>query len=140
MIKININLGVKDVKKSVDFYKKLFNFELLLAVSETKEPPFDRIEDEKEYLYALLGDKKVEIMFQQMESLCEDTTYNFDNKPNFTGTLYFETEDIENYLKRLKGVEIVKELDTTWYGMREIYIKDLDGYIIALSEKVDEFN
>jgi len=32
-------------------------------------------------------------------------------------------------------VEIVQDLATTWYGMREFYIRDLDGYLLGFGEK-----
>lgn len=29
----------------------------------------------------------------------------------------------------------VTDLKTTWYGMREFYLKDLNGYILGVAEK-----
>jgi hypothetical protein len=30
---------------------------------------------------------------------------------------------------------MAKELETTWYGMREFYIKDCNGYILGFAER-----
>jgi uncharacterized glyoxalase superfamily protein PhnB len=49
---------------------------------------------------------------------------------------YIDVEDIDEVYKKLKEhVEIAKELETTWYGMREFYIKDCNGYILGFAEK-----
>ncbi len=31
--------------------------------------------------------------------------------------------------------EVVKDLETVWYGMQEFYIKDCNGYILGFAER-----
>ena len=38
------------------------------------------------------------------------------------------------YTKLKDRVRIIRELETTGYGMREFYIKDCNGYILAFAE------
>jgi uncharacterized glyoxalase superfamily protein PhnB len=49
---------------------------------------------------------------------------------------YIDVENIEETYKQLEGrVEIAKTLETTWYGMREFYIRDCNGYILGFAER-----
>lgn len=88
MKKLTPNLMVKDVKKTVDFYKNNFGFELVMAVPETQDGILTEVENHEE-LYNTLKEK----------------------------------------------VEVVKELFTTWYGMKEFYICDNNGYVLCFAEQ-----
>ena len=49
-----------------------------------------------------------------------------------------DVEGIEEFYQDLKSRNIeLTELKTTWYGMQEFYLKDLNGYILGFAEKVD---
>ena len=51
-------------------------------------------------------------------------------------SFYIEVEDINTIYNEIKEkAEVVKELETTWYGMQEFYVKDCNGYILGFAEK-----
>ena len=62
--------------------------------------------------------------------------------PQFNGmaiggslTLYIEVEDIKGlYATLADKTTIVKDMHTTFYGMREFYIRDCNGYILGFAE------
>ena len=46
-----------------------------------------------------------------------------------------ELENLEDFYKNIKDkVDVAKELFTTWYGMKEFYIRDNNGYILTFAE------
>jgi uncharacterized glyoxalase superfamily protein PhnB len=54
----------------------------------------------------------------------------FDH-PTFTGSFYFEPEDVDALWQQLKGkAEVVTELSDYANGMREFSIRDNNGYLL----------
>ena len=133
--KFSPNLMVRNIKKSLKFYTELLGFELKMAVPENKQEIAETIEDDRQYIYALVAAGNIEIMFQIKESLKEDIPALNVGTPNASITFYFEVTNINNVYALLKDkTEMVKDLHTTWYGMQEFYIKDPDGYILGLAQ------
>jgi len=51
-------------------------------------------------------------------------------------SFYIEVEAINALYQEIKPkAEVVKELETAWYGMQEFYIKDCNGYILGFAER-----
>jgi len=49
---------------------------------------------------------------------------------------YIDVEGIDIIYDSIKNkVVIVRKLERAWYGMREFYIKDCNGYILGFGEK-----
>ncbi len=60
---------------------------------------------------------------------------NYD-KISFTGSFYFEVDDVETIWNQLKNkVEIAYNLETFEWGMKEFAIKDNNGYILQFGSK-----
>jgi uncharacterized glyoxalase superfamily protein PhnB len=75
-------------------------------------------------------------MLQNTESLKEDVGVFFENI-GASLTLYIDVENVDDlYVKIKDKVIIYKELNTTWYGQREFYIKDINGYILGFASKI----
>ena len=73
------------------------------------------------------------IMFQQKQSFEDDLVVKID-KIGASVSFYIEVDDVETLYETLKSkTSIHKELDTTWYGAKEFYVKDPDGYILGFS-------
>ena len=89
--KLTPNLMVEDVNSTIEFYKDVLGFELLLSIPE--EGTFD---------FALMKSGNVEIMFQARESLAKDFPPEFKNKKAYEVlTLYIDMEHIEELLKKM---------------------------------------
>jgi uncharacterized glyoxalase superfamily protein PhnB len=57
------------------------------------------------------------------------------DKPQFTGTLYFDMVGVAGYFEQIKNrVEIVWPLETMDYGQTEFGVTDCDGYTLAFAE------
>ena len=51
------------------------------------------------------------------------------------GYFSIEVEDIEALYQEIKSkTDVMIELNTAWYGMREFYVKDCNGYILGFAE------
>jgi uncharacterized glyoxalase superfamily protein PhnB len=67
------------------------------------------------------------------------TGSHLGEKPQFTGTLYFNMVGVREFFEQIKNkVEIVWPLETMDYGQIEFGIRDCDDYVIAFAEAVDE--
>jgi len=135
MKKLNPNLMVKDIKETVNFYVEVLGFEIVMAVSETQDGMDTVLADDKKYVWAQLKNGNVEIMLQELESLKADVTAFSDYQIGASVSFYIEIENVEVFYKKIKDkVEIVKELQTSWYGMNELYIRDNNGYIFCFAQ------
>jgi uncharacterized glyoxalase superfamily protein PhnB len=130
-----VNLAVNDIVSTIKYYQENFDFELQMLVDESKTIFDTEIKKELNYIWAMIKKDGVSIMLQSIESLKEDVGVFFDNI-GASLTLYIEVENVDElYLKIKDKVSIYKDIDTTWYGQREFYIKDINGYILGFTSK-----
>jgi catechol 2,3-dioxygenase-like lactoylglutathione lyase family enzyme len=129
---ITANLMVTNLRKSLDFYCGLLGFTLSMGVDDKREIFTDGVLRD-DLVYVILTHGSGELMLQRRDSLAEDVpVFSADATPGGTFTLYFRGEPADALADRLPDtVEIIKGPATTWYGMREIYIRDPDGYVLA---------
>ena len=132
---ITLNLAVKDIKETIKYYQENFNFKVQMLVDESKTIFDTQIKEELNYVWAMIQKDNISIMLQSVESLKEDVGVFFD-KIGASLTLYIDVENVDElYLKIKDKVNIYKEITTTWYGQKEFYIKDINGYILGFSSK-----
>jgi uncharacterized glyoxalase superfamily protein PhnB len=133
--KLTPNLMVKDIQETVKFYQEVLGFSLVMAVPETPNGMDSHLENGKKYVWAQVENGSIEIMFQEEKSFKEDIPVLSNISLGASASLYMEQEDIENFYASLQGkAEIIKELFTTWYGMKEFYVRDPNGYILCFGE------
>jgi uncharacterized glyoxalase superfamily protein PhnB len=134
--KLSPNFEVRDIRKSVEFYIQHFGFKLIMAVPESQDGVDNVIHSDKEYVYAMIQQDAVEIMLQRSDTFKTDVPFSSGMKIGATVSFYMEVEGIQNLHQSLKNEKLeITELQKTWYGMQEFYVKDLDGYILAFAEK-----
>jgi len=127
-------------KETIKYYQKNFDFEVQMLVDESKTIFDTQIKEELNYVWAMIHKTNVSLMLQSIESLKEDVGDFFQNL-GASLTMYIEVENVDElYLKIKDKVTIYKEIETTWYGQKEFYIKDINGYILGFASKVQEFN
>ncbi len=136
MKQLTPNMAVKDVRKSVEYYVDNFGFKLAMAVDEDESFVNDKLVDAKEYIWANVMNGEVGIMFQRVDSFKEDVGDFFDTLGS-SASFYIEVEDVDVLHDSVKDhVEIHKDIETTGYGMREFYVKDPNGYILAFAQQI----
>lgn len=122
--KLTPNLMVEDVQQTIAFYQDVLGFSILTTVENGDEIGF-----------AIVKRDEVELMFQSRSSLSENVPALTGSSIGASQTFYIEVSDIDQVYAQLKGkVSIVVDLHTTFYGTKEFYFRDINGYILSFSE------
>ncbi|MDR1406471.1 MAG: hypothetical protein LBJ23_00310, partial [Tannerella sp.] len=78
----------------------------------------------------------VELMFQQSDSFNEDVVLAGKTSVGASVSFYMEGKGIETLYAELKDRNLtVSELKLTWYGIKEFYLRDNNGYILGFAEE-----
>lgn len=120
LLECNPMLRTADMKGTIRFYTEVLGFRL--HSSWPKDEP----------CWCDLARDAVSIMFY--------TGDPHDLGPlALTGRLYIRTEDVMGIYESVRSrVEIVEGPDVHFYGMREIAIRDNNGYALVFAQPTDE--
>ena len=122
MDSLSPNIFVRDINKTIEFYKDL-GFSLLMTVPE-----------EGDYVFALMTCEKVTFMFQTMESLGDELP-EIKRQDGGSLLLYIQIRGIREFHDRIRDkVQILKGLEKTFYGATEFSILDPNGYVLTFAE------
>ncbi|MDE5780498.1 MAG: glyoxalase/bleomycin resistance/dioxygenase family protein [Lachnospiraceae bacterium] len=113
-------IAVKNMEKSLQFYKDLFNQEVVLDLGENK---------------TLTCGLALQERFDELAGFPAETMKYRSN----TMELYFETEDFEEFISLLKkypDVELLHEPKAFPWLQRGVRIFDPDGHLIEISESM----
>jgi catechol 2,3-dioxygenase-like lactoylglutathione lyase family enzyme len=112
-------LKVSDLQKSVEFYTGVLGFTIVWRAAND-------------------GGGENCMMQAGPTELLLSTGSQLGDKPQFTGTLYFQMSGVQELFERIKNqVEIVWPLETMDYGQKEFGIRDGDGYTLAFAEPLE---
>jgi uncharacterized glyoxalase superfamily protein PhnB len=110
-------MAVPDIEKAIEFYRQMLGFEFVNQME----------------IWALVQKDGVELMFALLNAHVP-----FD-KPHFTGSLYFDLDDVGELWEKLKDTATVFYPSEDFsYGMREFAIQDNNGYILQFGQDVSE--
>ena len=118
--KITPVLLVEDVEACVKFWMDRLGFEKTVEVPEGNKLGF-----------AILQKGNVELMYQSFVSADKDSAAR--KGPTL---LYVEVEDLNEIIRAIKGAEVVAPVRETFYGTREISVKDPGGHIATFAQFV----
>jgi uncharacterized glyoxalase superfamily protein PhnB len=136
--KLTPNFEVSDIKKTVAFYSENFAFNLIMAVPEAQDGIEQTLSEDKEYVYAMMQKDTVALMFQRSDTFKNDVIFSKGSPIGASVSFYMEVEGIKEFYEIIKNKGLqATELRTAWYGMREFYLKDLNGYILGFAEKAE---
>jgi uncharacterized glyoxalase superfamily protein PhnB len=113
-------LKVTDLQQSIDYYTVTFGFKL-----RWRSP----------------NDGGGENCMLEMGDVCLmlSTGSHLGGKPEFTGTIYFDMEGVEEFYEQVKDrVELVWPLEVMDYGTKEFGVRDCNGYTLAFSESATD--
>lgn len=134
--KLTPNLIVEDVRSSVDWYVDALGFELVVAVPEgTEDHVFSLEGEDRPLAFAMLQHGDVELMMQSPDSMASDLP-GFRAGVGDSVTLYFDVADVEALHERLRErATVLKEPHTTFYGAREVAVRDPNGFALGFAER-----
>jgi len=117
-------LHVKSVEPSLKFWTERFGFKKTIEVPEGDHLGF-----------AALENGGVEVMYQTYSGMQADPANPLakavDQGPSF---LFMEVSDINIVSNALKGAEIVQPIHDTFYGSKEIVVKEPGGHFVIFAQ------
>ena len=120
------NLMVNDVEETIEFYTDILGFTLLMTVPETGKLD-----------WAMVKRNDVVIMFQTKKSLASGLPRLAGEKPGGGLTFYIKVDRVTELHEELfnNEVEIISDLESTFYNTVEFSIVDVNGYVLTFSEE-----
>lgn len=119
LINLRPMLWTEDLTGSVDFYTSVLGF----TANEFNE----------DWGWASLSKDNVELMLSRPNA---HTSYD---KIGFTGTFYFNTDDVDALWEDLKDkARVCYGIEDFFYGMREFAIYDNNGYLLQFGQEIVE--
>ena len=135
--KLTPNLMVEDVAKNLDYYIDVLGFTFVMGVEPGSQEPLMAYERGTELSFAIMQGGGVELMLQNCDSLAEEVPDFSSMQVGGSFCCYIEMEGIEEFYSRVGGkVDLVFELKTQFYGMREFCFRDCNGYYLSFAERV----
>jgi len=120
------NVIVDNVNQAVKYYTEILCFTFITSVPETGT-----------FNWAMVQRDGVTLMFQSLPSLQEDMPELKIMAKGSLGTFFIKVKGIDAYYESLKNkVELGHDMRTTFYGMKEFTVKDLNGYFLTFAEEV----
>lgn len=120
---LTVNLFVKDINRSIAFYKQL-GFEIVMSVPE-----------QGDLVWAMINCGGVNIMLQTIASMGDELPDIDRTQTSGSLIFYIKLKQIRNFFGQIKDrVEVVKGLEKTFYGATEFTIKDADGFHLTFAE------
>ena len=123
--KITPILFAAEIEPCVKFWVQRLGFE------KTVEVP-----DGSKLAFAILAKNGVELMYQTFDSVEKDVSAVSPEVRKGPSFLYAEVENLDEIIARTDGAEVIMPVRTTFYGAREIGIKDPAGHILTFAQMV----
>ena len=121
--KITPVLLVDEVEPCVKFWVDRLGFE------KTSEVP-----DGNKLAFLILQKGGAEVMYQSLASAEKDAAFNAQAYRKGTTFLYLEVENLDDIIAAMKGAEVVMPVRTTFYGAKEIGVRDPGGHIFTFAQ------
>jgi len=115
-------LHVKSVEPSLKFWTERFGFKSTVQVPEGNHIGFVALES-----------GSIELMYQTYEGMQTDQNLAkaVEQGPSF---IFMEVADINAVIKSLDGAEVVQGLHETFYGAKEVVVKEPGGHFVIFSQ------
>jgi uncharacterized glyoxalase superfamily protein PhnB len=117
-------LHVKSVEPSLKFWTERFGFKSTIQVPEGNHIGFVALES-----------GSVELMYQTFEGMQSDSNNPLaqavEKGPSF---IFMEVPDINAVIKSLDSAEVVQGLHETFYGAKEVVVKEPGGHFVIFSQ------
>jgi len=121
--KITPILFAEEIEPCLKFWVERLGFEKTIDVPEGGKLAF-----------AILEKGGIELMYQTFASAEKDVSAVSPEVRKGPSFLYVEVEKLEEIITTMKGAEVIMPVRTTFYGAKEIGIKDPAGHIITFAQ------
>ena len=121
MKKITPVLIVESIEKNLPFWCERLGFARQVEVPNGNVLGF-----------VILASGAVEVMLQSRASVRDDIAALADD--SYRSALYVEVEDLAPIRQATKGMKTLFEERTTFYGARELWVRDASGQVLGFAE------
>lgn len=120
------NLVVRDLARSLAFYRDVLGFTISMSVPEAPS-----------YVFVGLERDSVPVFLNDVKAAVEDYPAMASTPPGGTATMFFIVTDVDALHEVVAPrAPIVMPLKTQFYGMREFAVTDPDGHVITFAQRV----
>jgi uncharacterized glyoxalase superfamily protein PhnB len=121
--KVTPVLFAEEIEPCLKFWVERLGFEKTIDVP-----------DGNKLAFAILQKGGVELMYQTYASAEKDVSSVSPEVRKGPSFLYVEVENLDEIINAVKGAEVVMPVRTTFYGAKEVGIKDPAGHIITFAQ------
>jgi uncharacterized glyoxalase superfamily protein PhnB len=115
---------VDHIEPSLDFWMKR------LGYKKTAEVP-----DGNELGFILLEKDGNQVMMQTRKSIADDSPATLEQAAQHIVVQYIDVDSLDKVLKCVEGMKLLMGPRDTFYGAREILLRDPAGYMIMFAEQ-----
>jgi catechol 2,3-dioxygenase-like lactoylglutathione lyase family enzyme len=126
-MKITPILIVDEVEPSLNFWVAKLGFEKTVEVPEGDKLGF-----------VILQKEGTEVMLQSRTSIRKDAGSAAEDILASGSHLYIEVDSFPDALERVKGAEVLVPERTTFYGMREIWVREPGRNVLGFAARTTE--
>jgi uncharacterized glyoxalase superfamily protein PhnB len=126
-MKITPILFVDAIEPSLEFWLGRLKF---MKIAEV--PEGDRLG------FVMLQKGDSELMLQSRESIKKDAGAASQAMLSMTSGLYIEVDNFPDALESIRGAEVLVPQRDTFYGMREIYVREPGGQIVGFAARIPQ--
>jgi uncharacterized glyoxalase superfamily protein PhnB len=123
-MKITPILIVDEIEASLKFWVDKLGFEKTVEVPEGDKLGF-----------VILQKDGTEIMLQSRDSVKKDAAGASEAVLELSSSLYIEVDDFNDTLKRVKNTEVLVPERVTFYGMREIFVREPGRHVVGFASR-----
>ena len=116
-------LFAEEIESCLKFWIERLGFEKTIEVPEGDKLAF-----------AILQNGPVELMYQTYSSAEKDVSTVSAEVRKGLSFLYVEVENLDEIIAAMKGTEVVMPVRTTFYGAKEIGVKDPAGHVVIFAQ------
>lgn len=116
-------LFVEEIEPCVKFWVERLGFE------KTVEVP-----DGQRLGFVILQKGNIELMYQSFASAAKDVPALAKDVSGGRTFLYVEVDNLDELIAAMKGVNVVLPVRTTFYGAKELGVKDPAGHMIVFAQ------
>lgn len=131
------NIMSDDVTATVRFYCERLGFQMLMGLPVNSEQTIDTLTDNTTLRFSIMERDGAQLMVEDRSLLAEECGAFAEMPVAASAIFYLEVADLNALLAGLgDGVETVVPERETHYGMRELWIKDNNGYVVTLAQRM----
>lgn len=124
-MKLTPVLVVDEIEKSLPFWVDRIGFTKTAGMPEGDKLGF-----------VILENAGTELMLQSIESVRKDEAQFVPKSDSGTVNFFIEVDDLDDIVKRLEGYPIAMPQRETFYGMREIGVRDPAGNVVIFATPI----